>query len=414
MQRGQMELLLIGIIALAAFLLIGGFSTDRLSDAVSIPPEAAYQCCDSGNGANCKPSENLSKRFRFPDPTTGDEYALLKTDIILVEDIRHIEPSGFTVPATGERIFINNSDKMEGGCRGGGKKDMIFAGPAGNPCVANEDDLLIYTCKNCPGDVGEARFDAYIRLKDVAQSGIPDPIRNCKATSNPGDSFRLKPPLPEPGKQSLQLQTYIIEREPKAPWLSPYCKPAIYLYPETQTSVNVSIKPQGKLTLTIPKYPPNGWSVVAQPNGQINYQDKTFDYLYYEAEIPDNLIEEPKEGFVVKQNALAKLFADLLPKLGLNSKESSQFSDYWLKALPKSPYYFVGIVSQNNLDTISPLTINPSPGTLIRVTIYFKALEEKITVTEPIINPVNRSGFTAVEWGGIFKSNPSHPFSCLM
>lgn len=408
-----MELLIIGIIALAAFLLIGGFSTDRLSDAVSIPSEAAYQCCDSGNGANCKPSEDLSKRFRFPDPTTGDEYALLKTDIILVEDVRHIKYSGFDVPATGERIFINTSDEAGGGCRGDEKRDMIFAGPPGGRCVAIENDLLIYTCKDCPGDVGEARFDAYIRLKD-AQLGIPDPIRNCKATSNPGDSFRLKPPPDEPGEQSLQLKTYIIEREPKAPWLSPYCKPAIYLYPETQTNVNVSIKPQGKLTLTIPQYPPNGWSVLANPSGQINYQSKTFDYLYYEAEIPDNLIEEPKEGYVIEQNGLTKLFADLLPKLGLNSKESSQFADYWLKALPKSPYYFVGIISQNNLNTIAPLTINPLPNAIIRVTLYFKALEEKIEASAPTITPVVRNGFTAVEWGGIVKTDPSHPFSCLM
>lgn len=407
-----MELLLIGIIALAAFLLIGGFSTDRLSDTASTPPEGAYQCCDSGNGANCRPSTDISKRFRFPDLISGDEYALLKTDIVLVEGQGHIAHSGSNAPS-GERIFVNTSQEA-GGCRKDNTEDMIFAGPKGSPCVAIANDLLIYTCKDCPGDVGEAHFDAYIRVRDVEQKGIPDVIANCKVTGNLEESFRLKPPPAEPEKPSLQLRTYTIERNPKAPWLSPYCKPAIYLYPETKTDVNVSIKPQGKLTLTIPQYPPSGWDVVARPGGQINYQDKTFDYLYYEAEIPDNLIEEPKEGFVVKQTDLKQLFADLLPKLGLNDKESSQFSDYWLKALPKSPYYFVGIVSTNNLNKIAPITINPSPNTIIRVTLYFKALAEKLTVTEPTINPVSRSGFTAVEWGGIVKTDPSHPFSCLM
>ena len=42
----------------------------------------------------------------------------------------------------------------------------------------------------------------------------------------------------------------------------------------------------------------------------------------------------------------------------------------------------------------------PRPENIIRVTLYFQALDHKINANGPIIKPVKRGGFTVVEWGG--------------
>jgi hypothetical protein len=144
------------------------------------------------------------------------------------------------------------------------------------------------------------------------------------------------------------------------------------------------------------------------------YQNKPYDYLYYETKVADSRIAKPNNGFVVKYSDLSNLFSMLLPKLGLNAKETKEFKDYWLKALPSSKYYFVGIIPQRELSNASTLSIIPKPATEIRVTLYFEALESKIIeVMQPQIITPARNGFTVVEWGGIFKKNADSKFSCF-
>ena len=46
-------------------------------------------------------------------------------------------------------------------------------------------------------------------------------------------------------------------------------KPIIYLYPETELDVNVSLNYDGQLTHTYPFYPIGGWNVMASPEGTL-------------------------------------------------------------------------------------------------------------------------------------------------
>ena len=46
-------------------------------------------------------------------------------------------------------------------------------------------------------------------------------------------------------------------------------KPVIYLYPEQETTVSVSLDYAGTLTATYPAYE-NGWTVTAEPDGTTN------------------------------------------------------------------------------------------------------------------------------------------------
>ena len=75
-------------------------------------------------------------------------------------------------------------------------------------------------------------------------------------------------------------------------------KPVIYLYPEEETEVSVSLKPDGKLTCTYPAYN-GGWTVTASPDGTLtDGRGQTYNYLYWEGETHAQW--DMSEGFCIK------------------------------------------------------------------------------------------------------------------
>lgn len=228
-------------------------------------------------------------------------------------------------------------------------------------------------------------------------------------------SDKIPPPFPTPlpgSQKSIQITTFTPFVLQPWGWWSPECKPAIYLYPQKQTDVHVQVEPKGYLTYTDPLYPSAGWQVTAYPNGNINASGKEYSYLYYESKIRDVEINKPTDGYVIAYDKLADFYSVLLPQLGLSEKEKKDFKTYWEKVLPASPYYFVGIMDTKSIDKIEPLTISPKPTTIIRVRLYFEALDKKIDVRKPAIVTPERNGFSVVEWGGIVKLHPGTEFSC--
>ena len=196
--------------------------------------------------------------------------------------------------------------------------------------------------------------------------------------------------------------------------LGSWCKPADYFYPTKKTTISFDVNPQGEFTHTVPIHQPGGWTFTAYPNGTITHQGKNYPYIYWDAAIPNSLITEPKNGYVVDSQDLPSFLPTLVQKLGLNQKESKEFTDYWTKQLPNSKYYFVGIMPKLQIDTLAPLSINPTPDSILRVSLFFKPLTEKIDVTPPQIQTFIRKGFTVVEWGAIFDTKKHPGFSCLM
>ena len=103
--------------------------------------------------------------------------------------------------------------------------------------------------------------------------------------------------------------------------------------------------------------------------------------------------------------------------LKINNRKDLE--EYWLKALSPADYYFIGLLSNENVNQIEPLTITPNPNSLLRVRFYYEALsteeaaKRKATTLEPELNtPFERSGFSVVEWGGMVKQDKDHPFTC--
>jgi hypothetical protein len=220
-----------------------------------------------------------------------------------------------------------------------------------------------------------------------------------------------------PKRDQLQLEWFVLASDKV--W-GIHCKPAVYLYPERKKLVNVKVFPKGELSVTDPPYDAEkGWTVWANPDGklkaisnQLSALSKNYDYLYYESKIRDEEIKKPTEGWMVKFGELESLYARVLPQLGLNPKEQKDFSDYWLKTLPKSPYYFVGLIDKPQRDYLETLEVIPTPDTSIRFSLYFEALDQPKIVAEPEIKTPKREGFTLVDWGGMVKLHSGTPFTC--
>jgi len=455
-QNGFAATALIIVVIIIAFLLVGTLSFGP-SRQEPIRGEIVTTCCDSGSGNECKPLTGENQIITY----NGQQYGLLKSRTEFVEGNLHLKDSGATVLVDGKEmsVVLNSSDSHKNfintppnTCDNTDTDKYLTDFPPGmsiyNPSIINyctqiPDDQVIYVCKNncpttptkcdpqlvaayqdpnlsCYGDAS-TEYDAYFRLSDYdesANTGIPDFIKNCKGTGGGTQVIGANPTIvanENTNRDNLQLETFkIVGGSTISPWFSPFCKPAIYLYPERETQVSVQVNPVGKMTVTIPKYPENGWSVTAFPNGTLQSNNKIYPYLYYEAQISDLAIVKPEEGFLTfKKEGLESRLTTLLPKLGLSSSESKDFIDYWIKTLPESNYYIIKIISKNSTDAIAPLTIQPKPDQIIRVALHFELSNTPVILKEPeVLTPI-RNGFTVVEWGGLIKQNSNHPFTCF-
>ena len=181
-------------------------------------------------------------------------------------------------------------------------------------------------------------------------------------------------------------------------------KPVVYLYPETTQQVSVKLGGNIEVTKSEPAYN-NGWSVTAEPNGTLTTADgKTFPYLYWDGNGAS--YETPKSGFVIASRNLPMILREKLLQLGLNDNEIKDFSDFWIPYLVKSPYALISFVPQAEWNKAAPLAISPAPETVIRVFMDWKPLSQPIDIPEQILPPKPiRTGFTAVEWGGLLYKN---------
>ena len=176
-------------------------------------------------------------------------------------------------------------------------------------------------------------------------------------------------------------------------------KPVVYLYPTTQTPFKVAVG--ADITKSEPTYD-NGWSGVANPNGELSVKGQTFPYLFWEGR---GLGVYPKVNFgrlVSTQNAKAEISSDL-KKMSLSDKEIADFNNFWLPKMPSSKYIRLSWLTNSDLDKLAPLSISPKPDSVIRVFLDFAGYNEPISLNSQTLPKFTRTGFTAVEWGGLLK-----------
>lgn len=175
-------------------------------------------------------------------------------------------------------------------------------------------------------------------------------------------------------------------------------KPVIYLYPEEETQVSVSLDFDGQLTSTYPAYE-DGWTVEASPDGTLTDPATGRQYycLFWEGISPTEY--DFSAGFCVAGENTAAFLEDALADLGLTEKEANEFIIYWLPKMEHNPYNLISFQTEAYTDSAA-LTIDPAPDTLIRVFMAWQGLDQPVEVEPQTLTAPNRTGFTAVEWGG--------------
>lgn len=175
-------------------------------------------------------------------------------------------------------------------------------------------------------------------------------------------------------------------------------KPVIYLYPEKEQQVRVAVNFKGNLTYTYPSMN-NCWNVLAKPDGTLtNLEDgSTHYYLFWEGNSKTQW--DFSEGFVVKGSDTQKFLTEALSTLGLTPKEYNDFLVYWVPEMQQNPYNLITFSTQQ-YEELAPLTVSPTPDTVIRVHMVYKPLDAPVEIPPQKLTAIPRKGFTLVEWGG--------------
>ena len=176
-------------------------------------------------------------------------------------------------------------------------------------------------------------------------------------------------------------------------------KPVIYLYPEEETEVTVTLDYAGELTCVYPAMDDtSSWTVTAAPDGTLtDAQGQTYNYLYWEGITHADY--DFSSGFCVAGADTAAFLEDALAQLGLTRREANEFIVYWLPQMQENPYNLIAFQSDRYTQA-AKLTIDPPPDTLLRVFMAWKPLEKAVEIPAQDLTAPERTGFTAVEWGG--------------
>lgn len=174
-------------------------------------------------------------------------------------------------------------------------------------------------------------------------------------------------------------------------------KPVLYLYPEEETEVTVRLDYDGELTCAYPAYG-DGWTVTARPGGTLTDADgQTYNYLYWEG--VSGTEYDFSRGFCVPGQDTAAFLEDALARLGLTRREANEFIVYWLPRMERNPYNLIAFQTAAYADH-ARLTITPEPDSLLRVFMAWTPLDAPAELPEQDLPAFERTGFTAVEWGG--------------
>ena len=180
-------------------------------------------------------------------------------------------------------------------------------------------------------------------------------------------------------------------------------KPVIYLYPEQERNVLVRLDYQGKIIADYPEYDNQigGWNVIAYPDGHLvnKVDNQEYSYLFWEGETSTPVNWDLSTGFVIKGEDTREFLQQTLSKIDLTPKEYNEFIVYWYPKMKDNKYNLIHFADKQYTDT-APLTITPTPDSLLRVFMVYKPLDERIEIKPQDLKPFERKGFAVIEWGG--------------
>ena len=189
-------------------------------------------------------------------------------------------------------------------------------------------------------------------------------------------------------------------------------KPIIYLYPEEEKDVHVSLELKNSEMLYMW---PNAnqaenniynWDVTADKNGKIQDENgNEYSYLFWEATgYADGNFEK---GFCVKGSATGEFLREKLAEIGLTPEEYNEFIVYWLPKMQNNEYNlirFEGLDANDEYNSNFVLNVTDENGieadSMLRVMMVWEASDSYKEIEPQEFETFERNGFTVVEWGG--------------
>ncbi len=177
-------------------------------------------------------------------------------------------------------------------------------------------------------------------------------------------------------------------------------KPVIYLYPTKKQLVEVKLYLSWQMIASYPDYNSgiNWWKVMAYPSWKLIWSGRKYDYLFREWNIKYNF--SFKEWFVVRWEEIKSFFEKILPQLWLTGSEVNEFIVYWYPKMKSSRYNLVYFLTEEEIERIAKLEVNPKPDSVLRVFMIRKPIDRKVDIRPQKIKTFERKWFVVVEWWG--------------
>ena len=238
----------------------------------------------------------------------------------------------------------------------------------------------------------EIVHDGVLPYQDYS-SGLEILAEHCTALDDPGSLWPSRTDLADRWYRVGRLTVLSVDKAT----VYTSAKPVIYLYPETETRVEVKLNLDGELTCAYPAYE-DGWTVTAAPDGTLtDERGQSYNYLYWEGENDGDF--DFSEGFCVRGEDTAAFLEEALAKLGLTRREANEFIVYWLPLMQNEPYNLISFQGAAYTEQ-ARLEVSPAPDTVIRVFMAWKPLDEPVEIPQQELTAPEREGFVLVEWGG--------------
>ena len=185
-------------------------------------------------------------------------------------------------------------------------------------------------------------------------------------------------------------------------------KPVIYVYSPVKQNFHIDLDLNGEFLFTYPLYK-NGWNFSADSNGTLSSENKTYNYLFYDAKLAISL-NNTNEGFLVKKENLLAFLEEKLTAMNFNSREQQDFITYWYPKMIKNESNFIKFLINEEYDQIAKLKMNPAPSSSLRVFMIWTNSNnfEYTEIIDQTLPKANRAGLFLLEWGGSELSFPEN------
>lgn len=146
----------------------------------------------------------------------------------------------------------------------------------------------------------------------------------------------------------------------------------------------------------------NQFNAELDGKGNISVENSIVPSIEFDYVSRVNKIEAPEQGYLVKNLVLEDKLVEISNKFTFNEKETLDLINF-AKGI-NSPYVYVSFFDDKTSRQILPLYFHPEPDIYRNIVFYFEKRNssEKIP-QEPLILPISRKGFTAIEISYILR-----------